>query len=195
MIFLHVVHQVKLCTGKEVPRGTIYAVPCNSNNLETFRKFSKSCTHIMLALAGGAICCNCHNVSIDTHSESDLLLESDLIHQRTHFNTKLLLSSDIRLSQRYFSVVTFEKCLDEVAGKDKRQRKWDADVLSFALTLWIASPVAYMILHEFMHRPSERLLQMYKNGSGENLVINHNIIQWMYGECHRTGTEEEGGGG
>ena len=187
MIFLHVVNQVKLCTGKEVPRGTIYAVPCNSN-LET-------CTHILLALAGGATCCNCHNVSIDTHSESDLLLESDLIHQRTHFNTKLLPSSYIRLSQRYFSVVTFEKCLDEVAGKDKRQRNWDADVLSFALTLWIASPVAYRILHEFMHRPSERLLQMYKNRSGENLVINHNIIQWMYGERHRTGTEEEGGGG
>ena len=203
--FLQVVHQVKLCTGKEVPRGTIDAVPCNINNLETFRKFSKSCSHILPVLARGAICRNCHSVKIDSHSDSDSdsdhPLESDdtsdspedtfQYEDPTDLLHKVFPNANNKLFK--FLLSQSKNCLDEVAGKDKRQRKWDEDVLSFALTIWIASPVAYRILHDFMHLPSERLLQMYKNGFDKNPGINHNMIQWMYEECDRTGTEKEGG--
>ena len=78
-------------------------------------------------------------------------------------------------------------------GKDRRSRRWDEDVLSLALSLWVASPVAYRILYQFMYLPTERLLQMYKNSLDKNPGINHDMIKWMYCECERTDTVKEGG--
>ena len=84
-------------------------------------------------------------------------------------------------------------CQAEVEGKDPRSRRWSPAVISTSLSLWVASPVAYRILGNTFHLPTERILQMYKNCIDKDPGVNTPLIHWMSKECERTGTAKEGG--
>ena len=67
-------------------------------------------------------------------------------------------------------------------GIDPRTRRWSGEVLSWAMSIWIASPVTYRLLLNYFYMPSEKLLQMYKNNVNKGPGVTHDMITWIYHE-------------
>ena len=141
----------------------------------------------MPILSRGAICRNYHSVlsqmpkttgeqDVDSSCKEEIREEvhnDDIPFDNEDLFNKLFPNANDKLLKLIKSQSL--NCQEEMEGKDRRSRRWDDDVLSLALSLWVASPVAYRILYQFMYLPTERLLQMYKNSLGKNPGINHDV--------------------
>ncbi|MES9879372.1 MAG: hypothetical protein ABW185_00630 [Sedimenticola sp.] len=70
-------------------------------------------------------------------------------------------------------------------GLDKHQRRWDPNVISICLGIYLRSPKAYRDLSEagILVLPSERLLRYYKNSVKQTPSFNEDNIKWMSKEA------------
>ena len=206
--YLQRVSSINICMGK------LYEghgqVQCIVNGEVTNRKFSKSCYNALHILASGDICQRCHSIKqVAPTSDSDIHQQHESASNETpttHAEESQLPSCDTEpnVDLSFFFpganetlmqfVIAQSKCsnLAEIGG-DSRTRRWPAEVLNLAMSLWITSPVSYRILCKYFFLPSEKLLQLYKNSINKNPGINEDMMTWMYHECDRTNTPKIGG--
>lgn len=101
-----------------------------------------------------------------------------LSQQQVPSNLRILLENQIRNSK----------------DMDARQRKWNPEVISVALGLYLKSPTAYEQLKNtnMLILPSKRLLQYYKNSVKQSVGISVDNLQWMAMECSRQSIPDYG---
>ena len=63
-----------------------------------------------------------------------------------------------------------------------KRRKWNKDVLSVCLTLWVHIPKTYQTLQDsnMLILPSGRQLRRYKNIIPQHSGLNQEVLYWMY---------------
>lgn len=71
---------------------------------------------------------------------------------------------------------------DILCSKSPQARRWNKDVVSLCLSLWIRSPKAYQTLLEsnVLILPSGRQLRRYKNYIPQDPGISDTTLRWMY---------------
>ena len=72
-------------------------------------------------------------------------------------------------------------------GIDIHQRRWNTDVITICLSLYIRSPKGYQDLQNsgLLVLPSQRLLRYYKNSIRQSPGFNSDNLQWMTKEATR----------
>ena len=219
IVYLNIINDLKICTGKEVVDENQKSVKWSVGGCDKFSITSPSCSKLMPITSRGNICRNCHSMKTNsTLTETELYSDdssaealSDVAQpelQDVVTNTKECKSSyfntpDEELFNHLFPnanetlldllKIQSKLCQYEALGKDNRAHRWPSSIISLALSIYIASPVAYRILSKTMHFPSERLLQLYKNNIDKAPGINEDMVRWMHTECERTETPKAGG--
>lgn len=79
---------------------------------------------------------------------------------------------------------------DILCSKSPQARRWNKDVISLCLSLWIRSPKAYQTLLEsnVLVLPSGRQLRRYKNYIPQDPGISDTTLRWMYESAKRAST-------
>ena len=71
------------------------------------------------------------------------------------------------------------------SNTSKQGLRWDKNVICIALSLYNRNPAAYRDLtqNNWLHLPSESLLQRYKNAVHQRSGIFHDMMSWMSSEA------------
>jgi hypothetical protein len=71
---------------------------------------------------------------------------------------------------------------EALSAKSPQARRWNKDVISLCLSLWMRSPKAYQTLLEsnMLILPSERKLRRYKNCIPQEPGFSDQIFKWIY---------------
>lgn len=119
-------------------------------------------------------------ITLDKADETDMkaILNDLLSKQQVPAHLHILMENQLRNSQE----------------KDVHQRRWDPEIISVALGLYLKSPSAYEMLKKtnMLVLPSKRLLQYYKNSVKQPVGISDDNLQWMKMECSRQSVPDFG---
>lgn len=109
-------------------------------------------------------------IVLDKTEETDMkaILNDLLSRQQVPAHLRVLMENQLRNSQ----------------NMDVHQRRWDPEIISVALGLYLKSPSAYEMLKK-TNLPSKRLLQYYKNSVKQPVDISADNLQWMEMVCSR----------
>ena len=202
--YLIILENMHTCLGKEIPSSV--SEICRYKDQLTMRKRSPTCHTLMPVLASGNTCQRCHSMSDSHPTTSTVTIEDDSEGEHQQPNHSLPdvepIPPDIDISfffpnanETLMGFIQAQSlcCNLDANGKDARSRRWNANILSLALSVWIASPTAYRILGKSLYLPSEKLLQLYKNSVNKNPGVNEEMLTWMYEEFNRTDSPKVGG--
>lgn len=84
-----------------------------------------------------------------------------------------------------------------LAAKTPTARRWNKEVISLCLSLWVRSPKAYQILQDsnMLILPSGRQLLRYKNCIPQDAGINQKVLYWMHESAKDAHVPEHGWAG
>ena len=204
--FLSRVSEINICVGKLHTTNDTFI--CDHNGDITTRKFSKTCHVAMSVLSRGHTCQRCHSIGKHTdtinppippshayeptqpNDDSSKLNMDGNIHEEFDISNFFPGANDTLLQ---FLQALSQYCKLQHFGIDPCTRRWSGEVLSLAMSIWIASPVTYRLLLNYFYMPSEKLLHMYKNNVNKSPGDTHDMITWMYHEFQRTNPPLVGG--
>jgi hypothetical protein len=168
----------------------------NSGNL---RARSANCTQVLgwCSQAKCAICRSCQfafakykakSLSLeesvpvpDVNSDSDLPNEADIsLNEADHTDLVAILDQVFPNASKEMKVL-LKAQHDALNAKTRQSNRWDKNVISTCLSLWVRSPKAYADLTDskMLLLPSGRQLRRYKNCVPQESGINDQVLQWM----------------
>ena len=196
-----IVDKILLCKGVQIDdslhnqedSGLLREETSKSHNENSTRTYfrSKHCTQAISWLAdeSSEACRSCQR-AVCLSKKNSLGTQKRISSEEMLQNNTIELGEDDDIDLRNVLEMVFPNATEEMKVLLKSQhealtskrRRWDKDVLSVCLTLWVHSPKTYQTLQDsnMLILPSGRQLRRYKNIIPQHAGLNQEVLHWMY---------------
>lgn len=193
---LTLVASLTICEGKAMPKVarisqlTVETVSSSSDGKAVMKARGKKCKKVLSLLGTGTMCRKCQNVEVQVQQTINHTTEQDspTISLSTEDNKDMEQLMQLVLPGASEELkVLIQSQRSALLSPDKRQVRWDKDLLRLCLSLYSRCPAAYHELSSsgFLRLPSGRLLSYYKNTVDQKPGLNHEVFDWMLKEANR----------
>ncbi len=178
---LHYFASAEICMGKEADRRVIGSEKWIDikENTYTYRKRSPSCAGIISPLGRVQLCRNCKGVVVTIPEQEDTSFDG--------FVKKYLPGATDSLQALLRD--QSKHLMSKAENGDTRSHRFSKACQSLALSIYLASPMAYQIFSNIFILPSLSMVRAYKEALKQDNGLNKNTVEWLCEEATRLDAE------
>lgn len=195
----HEIHTLQICLARSVDRNLLNNIERHSNMMEEILTYKDSsgteemrtlrstrCLYVVpITGRGRPICKKCMRMEIN--------LKNTEQNENTCSNTEDIVRKILPNVPETMLVFIISQ-IKNSNKENKKNRRWEACVISECLNLYTRTPQGYISLRNsgMVILPSPQLLILYKNSIDQHPGFHPEIFNWMYVEADRLQIPQEG---